>query len=92
MSEPKKPDANIVESNIEDIKILVKIGENIEALKEAFKDCADVVYKDFSIGDKLDQRLTVVYIDGLIDKDLISENVTKTLMLEARQTDLKRIK
>lgn len=79
-----KKDSNIIESNIEDIKISPYIDLNIENLKQAFKDCADIVYKDFVIGEKLDTKLTLVYIDGLIDKNLISENVTKSLMQQAR--------
>lgn len=92
MAVENDPDANIVETNIEDIKISPYIEVNIEKIKEAFTDCADIVYKDFLIGEKLDTKLTLVYIDGLIDKDLITENVTKTLMSGIREPNPKKIK
>lgn len=85
------PNANIVETNIKDIKISPNIESNIKELKQAFEDCQDVVYKDFVIGEKLDNKLSLVYIDGLVNTDLITENVTKSLMQELRQTNPKNV-
>lgn len=83
---------NIIETNIEDIKISPYMDINLDGLKKAFTDCADIVYKDFVIGEKLDTRLTLAYIDGLVDKTLISENVTKALMQTARALQPQNVK
>ena len=54
VAKEQDPKANIIETNIKDIKISPYIDLNIERLKEAFEDCQDVVYKEFVIGEKLD--------------------------------------
>ncbi len=92
VAKEQDPKANIIETNIKDIKISPYIDLNIERLKEAFEDCQDVVYKEFVIGEKLDSKLTLVYIDGLVNTDTIAENVTRSLMHEARQTRPQNVK
>lgn len=92
VAKEENEDANIIETNIVDIKISPYLDVNIERVKEAFTDCQDLVYKEFLIGENSATRATLIYIDGLVDKDLITENVTKPLMLEIRQTNLERMK
>ena len=87
VAKEQDPKANIIETNIKDIKISPYIDLNIERLKDAFEDCQDVVYKELVIGEKLDKKLTLVYIDGLVNTDTIAENVTKALMHEIRLTN-----
>lgn len=62
------------------------LSENIALFKEAFKDCDDVVYRDFAIGENQKFKMTLIYIDGMANKDLINNHVLKALMLDARQT------
>ena len=85
------PDANIIETNIVDIKISPDIAVNIKRLEEAFENAMDVVFKDFLVGENLDIKLTLVYIDGLVNTDLIAENVVKPLMADAKQTHPKNV-
>lgn len=92
VAKERNENANIVETNIEDIKISPYLDLNIENLKEAFENCQDVVYKEFYIGENSATKVMLVYIDGLVDKDYITENVTKPLMLEIRQTNLEKMK
>lgn len=67
-----------------EIEPSLNIESNINILKEAFKDCDDVVYKNFKIGAKLDSKVAIVYIDGLIDKVLVTNDITQALMQQAR--------
>lgn len=87
----ENPDANIVETNIADIKISPYIDLNISRLEDAFENCMDVVFREFEVGENLDIKLTIVYIDGLVNTDLIAENVAKPLMADAKQTNPKNI-
>lgn len=58
---------------------------NIKKVKEILKDCDDVVYKEFVVGEEQKLRFTLVYIDGMVSTDLINLSVLETLMIEARK-------
>ncbi|EOD01686.1 spore germination protein [Caldisalinibacter kiritimatiensis] len=69
------------------VPISKDIDKNIKQIKEELKDCDDIIYRDFKVGRNQKYKLTLIYVDGLIDKDLISENVLKALMQEAREVE-----
>jgi len=57
---------------------------NIEKVKEILKDCDDIVYKEFVVGEEQNLRFTLVYVDGMSDRNLLNLAVLETLMVEAR--------
>ncbi len=57
---------------------------NIEKVKEILKDCDDIVYKEFVVGEEQKLRFTLVYVDGMSDRNLLNLSVLETLMIEAR--------
>ena len=59
---------------------------NLQAIQAVFSDCSDIVIREFRIG--LDQQVKsfVVYVDGMVDKTLLHQNLLKPLMIEARLT------
>ncbi|MGF7058940.1 spore germination protein [Brassicibacter mesophilus] len=75
-----------------EIPISLSLETNIENIKEIFKDCDDVVYRDFLVGVEQESNFALIYVDGLIDKVLVTENVLKSLMLEARGKDPEDVK
>lgn len=60
---------NLISNNIEN---------NIQFLKNRFTNCSDVVYKEMKISNT---RLYVIYINGLIDKTLLMEQLLEKLFL-----------
>ncbi len=67
------------------IKSSKSLSENIGLVKKYLKDCDDIVYKEFRVG--LEQKLefTLVYTDGMIDRDFIVDSVLGELMIHARE-------
>ncbi|NLM42490.1 MAG: spore germination protein [Clostridiales bacterium] len=57
---------------------------NIGKVREILKNCDDVVYKEFVVGEEQKLRFTLVYIDGMASRNLINLSVLETLMVEAR--------
>ncbi len=55
------------------------LNKNIQLLKDTFKDCDDIVYRNFYIGKDGEIALLFIYVDGLIDKPLLSEYVIQSL-------------
>lgn len=66
---------------------LENLENNINILKKILKDCDDVSYRLFKVGVEQKNQLAVVFIDALVDKDVINESVLKPLMLAARDKE-----
>ncbi|AOT70178.1 spore germination protein [Geosporobacter ferrireducens] len=62
--------------------------KNLESIKEILKGTDDVVYREFKVGQQQKMSFATIFVDGLADKDLLNENVLKSLMLLARMADL----
>ncbi len=72
------------------VKIPVKkdYKENLEKIKEILGGTDDVVYREFKVGQQQKMSFATIYVDGLADKDLLNENVLKSLMLLSRAADM----
>ncbi|MDD3840267.1 MAG: spore germination protein [Clostridia bacterium] len=60
------------------------LEQNIYQIKDMFKDCSDVIYREFEVGNERPINAAVIFIDGMIDKELLNEQIIKPLMLEIR--------
>ena len=64
-------------------KLLLKdLEKNEEILKRLFVDCDDVVFRRIEVGDVFRVKMTLVFIDGLIDKQYISEYAIQSIITE----------
>ena len=59
------------------------INENINYVKKVMKDCNDLIEKQFLIGMEHEIRLSVVYMDGLVDTEMLQESVIRPLLLDS---------
>jgi len=53
-----------------------------ELLKEALSDCPDVIFSDISINMTKKLRATVVYVDGMVNPQMLDDFVLKPLIQE----------
>lgn len=60
------------------------LDKNLESIKEKLVDSSDVIYREFVIGSDNKNKAAIVYIDGLVDKDLINDYVVENLMVFSR--------
>lgn len=56
------------------------LKENEQLFRQQFKNCSDIQFRDFTIKGGI--KLLLVYVDGMIDNDLMSANVLKPLIYE----------
>ncbi|WP_427337802.1 spore germination protein [Caloranaerobacter sp. DY30410] len=66
------------------ISISKDIDINLKKIKEILKDCDDIVYREFTVGERQNFKFAIVYVDGLTDKMLVSDYVLESLMHQAR--------
>lgn len=59
------------------------LATNLERIKSIFKDCSDIVYREFLFAQREDIRLVLIYTDGLADKKQISNQIMRALALDA---------
>lgn len=78
ISQKKKDDKVKVEST-------KSLEENLSIIRKFLKDCDDVVYKEFKVGENQDLGFTLIFTDGMIDKNFINESVMKELMVNVRE-------
>ncbi|MBR1443750.1 MAG: spore germination protein, partial [Firmicutes bacterium] len=67
------------------MKISPELSENINYLDDLFKDCGDVVSRRFPIGTSSHLDLYIIYIDDMVNRDVIDFSVMQTLLIEIRK-------
>ncbi|MEC1525535.1 spore germination protein [Neobacillus niacini] len=65
-------------NSLPEIPLNPSLDINIDILKSAYKDCADVVFRDFSISSEINAVL--LYIDGLSNTEEIDQHVLMPLI------------
>ncbi|WP_304508723.1 spore germination protein [Anaerotignum sp.] len=61
------------------MQISKNLSENIIAIKEAFRDCGDVIMREFVVGSGK-SRLFMIYTDNIVDGNTISDFIMTNLM------------
>lgn len=66
-------------------KISQDIQNNIKYVEAVMADCNDLIKKEFHIGRRRNIRIYVVYMDGLVNTEMIQESVIKPMLIEPVQ-------
>lgn len=69
-----------LEKSVSDLVVFKELDTNLDFLKNIFRDCADLVTRTLDIEGNPKLRAAVIYIDELINKDLIHNFVIRPLM------------
>ncbi|MGB9848382.1 MAG: spore germination protein [Moorellaceae bacterium] len=56
---------------------------NLKTLQDIFMDCQDVVYRRLRLGGGEGRAAAIIYIDGLVDNEILDTQIVKSLLLEA---------
>ncbi|VBB06394.1 bacillus/clostridium ger spore germination protein [Lucifera butyrica] len=71
----------------EPFRFTTALAENEHFLQTVFQDCADVIYRSFLAGSR---RALLVYVENMIDKELINRAVMNPLMTPEGQAEAVR--
>jgi spore germination protein KA len=69
-------------SNLEDKEIFRNLDQNIEVIHRILGQSDDLIVRRFRIGKNKKVDSAIVYIDGLVNSELINEYVMKSLMID----------
>ncbi|HBM81356.1 MAG: spore germination protein [Clostridiales bacterium] len=78
-------DANDGKDEVEKVPIPKNIDETNKKLKDIFKDCNDIIFREFNVGTGQKLKYLLICVDGLSDKMLVDNFVLESLMLDARK-------
>ncbi len=68
------------------IEVSKDLQDNINFLGSAFKDCGDIVKREFNFGKNLDIKSYIIYFDLLVDRDLIDRSIIYSLADEMAES------
>ncbi|MFW6288108.1 MAG: spore germination protein [bacterium] len=71
-----------IEKKTEVKKLKEKLEENLQLIDDIIGYSDDVVVRKFRLGNKLGIKAAIIFIDGLIDKQVINESILKPLLIE----------
>ena len=66
------------------------IEVNLKKMKETFANASDVVIRQFEIGADICLKAFIIYIDGLIDKEVVQISLMKPLMVDIHLSETNR--
>lgn len=64
------------------------INKNLDAIDSYISDCDDVVTRRFYMNTPQRHKMALIYIDGLVDKNLVQQQILKSLMIFTRDKQL----
>jgi spore germination protein KA len=64
------------------------ISENLKHIRSIFGESSDLIIRKFNVGAKGLLKCAIIHIDGMVDKDLLGNNILKALMLDMGRTSL----
>ncbi|TVY07172.1 spore germination protein [Paenibacillus cremeus] len=65
------------------------VVENEQTLKNVFQNCSDIIFRDITIHDQT--KALLVYVDGMINADIITSSVLKPLIYDGLPQGLGKI-
>lgn len=77
------------------LPLSTSLDANLKLIRQAFQGCSDVVVREFTLSLDPRVRAAVVFVDGLVDKTMLQQDVMRPLMIDVppalRQTYAKTL-
>ena len=61
-----------------------------EKLQNIVSDSSDFVMREVTLGNETRTKILIAFIDGLVEKQLITDNLLRPIMVDSRITDLEQ--
>ncbi|ADG83362.1 spore germination protein [Thermincola potens] len=79
------PEKSISYDKLEKVSLSANLEENSSYLRAAFDRCSDFVLREFVVGTTPSVKAAMAYIDGLVNKKMLTDDMVKTFMYDAVQ-------
>ena len=68
-------------NDFSNIKLVTSLDENINIIKNIFINDTTVIYRELSFGKPISTRCMIIFIDAMVDSQVINENIIKPILL-----------
>lgn len=75
--------STISNQKLQNMDLSAELQTNLRQIRAIFSECSDVIYREFDFAQDERIKLALVYVDGLVDKTRVSEQIMHSLMLDA---------
>lgn len=85
-SNQSEPDRQVYRAeDLQQMAVSSRLKDNLELLKTIIGQNTDVIFRKFRLGIAEQTEAAIIYVDGMTDKALLNNSITKPLMLESRR-------
>ncbi|MCP3773796.1 spore germination protein [Paenibacillus sp. MZ04-78.2] len=91
-SHKKQTEGEVLLQENQDLQTQQFVGnldQNMQAMKEQFRNCSDVTYRPIQLQGQL--KAILIYIDGMVDTVKLEENVLKPLLIKGLPQELNQL-
>lgn len=74
-----------------EIKLSDKLQDNLKTFKELLGNSADINLREFKVGKSPGVDAFIFWVDGMADKQMIGDNVVKSLTIGAKEVELSSV-
>jgi spore germination protein len=82
----QKPKPMLKKEDKPQVPLYTSLSENLDKVRSVLGDSNDIVIREFVLGTK-GVSAALLYVDGLINKDLVCNNVLESVMIQVRQVE-----
>lgn len=72
-------------------QIYTDLEKNVEVIKHAMGEKSDTIYRSIRFGKNRDLQGTIIYMDGIVDRKSIQQNILEPLLLHIKGTELEEL-
>ncbi|OPX83513.1 MAG: Spore germination protein B1 [Pelotomaculum sp. PtaB.Bin104] len=76
-------DNHISDQEQQNLDLSTDLQTNLRRIRSILSDCSDVVYREFDFAQDEQIKLALIYVDGLVDKTQVSDQILRSLMIDA---------
>lgn len=89
LRKPKREENSVNKGSqsVENNPLSSNLAQNLQQLKDIFENCSDVVFHEYTIGRINPVRAAIVYVDGLVDTNLIANGILNPLITASQLVD-----
>ena len=62
-----------------------KLEKNVNYLRSFFAKCSDIIVREFEAGTSPPVKAIIAYVDGLVNKEMLTTDLLKSFMYQASQ-------
>ncbi|MGE5396268.1 MAG: spore germination protein [Chitinophagales bacterium] len=85
---PNPVEQNIPPEQLAEIIVSADLDINIDNLHAVFKQNQDIIFRSFRLGASPDTRACIIYIENMVDKAMLNNNIIKPLMFDSLNNEI----